>query len=150
MTLPKLTAGNLATLRQQVAAGQRIDVGMRRLIQPEIPVAKAVSRTPRIPGRMNQTEQRYAQRLTARQRTGDIAAWVYEGMKLKLADKTWYTPDFVVILANGEMELHEIKGFMEDDSAVKIKVTSRIYWWFRILVVKEKPKHVWHLTEVTA
>ena len=72
-------------------------------------------------GAMNQTE---------------VVAWAYEAVKLRLADKTFYTPDFVVIRADGGIELHEVKGHWEDDARVKIKVAATQHPWFRFLAVK--------------
>jgi hypothetical protein len=52
-------------------------------------------------------------------------AWFeYEAVKLRLADKTFYSPDFAVMVANGELEMHEVKGFWEDDARVKIKCAA--------------------------
>ena len=76
---------------------------------------------------------------------GEIAWWGYECWKFRLADKTWYSPDFVVMLADGRFELHELKGWMEGDAAVKLKVTSDLYWMFPVIVVREKPTNVFTL-----
>ena len=98
-----------------------------------------------VPGRMNQSEERYSKRLEARRMAGEIAWWGYECWKFRLADKTWYSPDFVVMLADGRFELHELKGWMEGDAAVKLKVTSDLYWMFPVIVVREKPTNVFTL-----
>ncbi|MEL3275184.1 hypothetical protein R9Q35_14440, partial [Escherichia coli] len=50
-----------------------------------------------------------------------------------------HTPDFAVMLATGEMELHEVKGFWTDDARVKTKVAADQYP-FRIIGVTVKPK----------
>lgn len=86
--------------------------------------AKGVRR--RAPGTMNKTEERYAALLAARQ---DIERWRYEGLKLRLAPNTHYTPDFYVLLRDGTVELHEVKGgFIHDDgSTIKLKVAASAY-----------------------
>lgn len=61
-------------------------------------------------GQMNKTETAYAQELELRKRYGEIARYWFEGIKLRLADNTFYTPDFAVMLANGQLEMHEVKG----------------------------------------
>lgn len=61
-------------------------------------------------GQMNKTETAYAQELELRKRYGEIAWYRFEGIKLRLADNTFYTPDFAVMLANGQLEMHEVKG----------------------------------------
>lgn len=90
-------------------------------------------------GQMNKTEQAYAERLKLLQHAGEVAWFKFEGMKLRLADNTFYSPDFAVMLASGEMEMHEVKGFWQDDARAKIKIAADIYP-FRFIAVKVKPK----------
>lgn len=98
-----------------------------------------------VPGRMNGTEKRYAQRLENRRLAGEVAGYWFESVKFRLADKTWYAPDFLVMLADGTLELHETKGWIEEDAAVKMKVTSEVFWLFKLVLVREKPQNVWTL-----
>ena len=72
-------------------------------------------------GQMNKTEAAYAQHLGLLQHAGEIVWHKFEGMKLRLADNTFYTPDFAVMAADGVMECHEVKGFWQDDARAKIK-----------------------------
>lgn len=89
-------------------------------------------------GQMNRTEAAYAEHLERIK--GTVIAWYrFEGVKLRLADNTFYTPDFAVMLMDGTMECHEIKGFWRDDAKVKIKVAAEMYP-FRFLALKAKPK----------
>ncbi|MCZ8579466.1 DUF1064 domain-containing protein [Escherichia albertii] len=90
-------------------------------------------------GQMNKTESAYCQHLEQRKRAGEIAWYRFEGIKLRLADNTFYTPDFAVMLATGEMELHEVKGFWTEDARVKTKVAADQYP-FRIIAVTPKTK----------
>jgi hypothetical protein len=76
---------------------------------------------------MNKTEARYAELLEIRKRVGEIAWYAFEGITLKLGDDCRYTPDFAVMLACGEMEMHETKGFFRDDAKVKIKVAAQMF-----------------------
>ena len=76
---------------------------------------------------MNRTEAAYAQRLELQRQAGEVVWFKFEGIKLRLADATFYTPDFAVMLAAGELQLHEIKGFWQDDARVKIKVAADQY-----------------------
>ncbi|ECA2524339.1 DUF1064 domain-containing protein [Salmonella enterica subsp. enterica serovar Bovismorbificans] len=91
-------------------------------------------------GQMNKTEEAYSEHL--KRITGTVIAWYkFEGIKLRLADNTFYTPDFAVMLTTGEMELHEVKGFWTDDARVKIKVASDMYpFTFRALKPIPKSK----------
>ncbi len=73
---------------------------------------------------MNKLETRYSQHLTEQQGYGLIARWDFEPEKLRLADRTYYTPDFRVLLPDGTIEFHETKGFWEDDARIKFKVAA--------------------------
>jgi hypothetical protein len=90
-------------------------------------------------GERNKTEAAYERDLHLRQRAGEVAWFRFEGLKLRLADNTFYSPDFAVMLANGQMECHEVKGFWTDDARVKIKVAAEQYP-FRFIVVKARAK----------
>jgi hypothetical protein len=82
----------------------------------------------RLPGTMNGLEKKYAGELELRKLAGEIIDWQFEAVKLRLADNTFYTPDFAVMLITGAMECHEVKGgHWEDDARVKIKVAARMF-----------------------
>lgn len=78
-------------------------------------------------GQMNKTEAEYAEFLERRKWAGEVAWYKFEGVKLRLADNTFYTPDFAVMLAAGEFQLHEVKGHWQDDARVKIKIAADLY-----------------------
>lgn len=90
-------------------------------------------------GAMNKTEQDYAATLDARRQAGEVAWFKFEGIKLRLADNTFYSPDFAVMLANGQLEMHEVKGYWLDDARAKIKIAADLYP-MRFLAVQAKPK----------
>lgn len=90
-------------------------------------------------GAMNKTEQAYAAYLTQLQAVGGILWHKFEGIKLRLADNTFYTPDFAVMRPDGQIELHEVKGFWQDDARVKIKVAADMYP-FKFLAIKARAK----------
>ena len=89
-------------------------------------------------GQRNKTEAAYEQVLTLRQKAGEVAWFRFEGVKLRLADATFYTPDFAVMLADGSMEMHEVKGYWQDDARVKVKVAAEMYP-FRFVAISGKP-----------
>ena len=95
-------------------------------------------------GQMNKTEAAYEQQLKLELMAGEILWYKFEGIKLRLADKTFYEPDFAVLRADGLMELRETKGFMMDDANVKLKVAASMYP-FRFVLVKKKGKS-WEIT----
>ena len=90
-------------------------------------------------GAMNKTEASYDAHLAAMQYAGQILWRKFEGLKLRLADNTFYTPDFAVMAADGVIECHEVKGFWQDDARAKIKVAADLYP-FRFLAVRAKSK----------
>ena len=103
------------------------------------------------PGVMNKTEAAYAELLQGLKLNGKIQDYKFECVKLKLADKTHYTPDFMVISADGEVEFHEVKGFWRDDARVKIKVAAEIYP-FRFIAVQKRSRKDgggWRVEKIT-
>ena len=89
-------------------------------------------------GAMNKLEAKYAAHLELRRRANEIVWYGYEPWKLKLADKTYLTPDFGVQLADGTLESHEVKGFWEDDARVKSKLAARLHPFRFICVTQVK------------
>ena len=90
-------------------------------------------------GSMNKTEAAYDAHLAELQHAGQIKWRKFEGLKLRLADNTFYTPDFAVMAADGVIECHEVKGFWQDDARAKIKVAADLYP-FRFIAVKARTK----------
>lgn len=94
----------------------------------------------RLPTRaMNKTEQAYFAWLEGCQRSGHVLWFDFEVLKLRLADNTFYTPDFLVMAHDGVLECHEVKGFWEDDARVKIKVAASLFpFRFRAFTPRSK------------
>lgn len=82
--------------------------------------------------RMNKTEAAYAAVLDQRRAAGHVAAWWFEFLTLRLADATHYRPDFLVLLPDGSLELHEVKGrkgdtfFATEDGWLRLKVAADV------------------------
>ena len=81
------------------------------------------------PGEMNKLEAKRAAELEAMRASGEIVGWWYEFVTLKLAADTRYTPDFMVVFADGRIVIEEVKGRWEDDARVKIKVAASMAPW---------------------
>ena len=96
---------------------------------------------------MNGTEARYAAVLETRRHAGEVAWWAYEAVQLRLADRCTYLPDFLVMLADGSIEVHEVKGgFARDDAIVKLKVAADLYpFTFRLCRYRGRK---WEVAEV--
>ena len=76
-------------------------------------------------GEMNKTESKYADLLTLRKMAGEIHEWWYEVFTFKLADGCRFSPDFMIQLPDGTLELHETKGsYQRDDARVKAKIIA--------------------------
>lgn len=90
-------------------------------------------------GTMNKTEAAYAATLDARRYAGEVAWFKFEGVKLRLADNTFYTPDFAVMLTDGALKMHEVKGFWQDDARAKIKIAADLYP-IRFVAIQAKSK----------
>jgi hypothetical protein len=103
----------------------------------------------RLPGTtMNKTEAAYAAHLEARKARGDVLGWWYEAIKFKLADNTFYTPDFMVLLADMSIDIDETKGFWRDDARVKIKVAAAMFP-FRFRAITKGKGGLWNIEEIS-
>jgi hypothetical protein len=103
-------------------------------------------------GEMNKTESAYSAHLEMLRIAGELAWHKFEGLKLRLADNTFLTVDFFVMTSTGELQAHDVKGFMTDDANVKMKVAADMYP-FRFFVVRAKAKKNgggWDIREVSA
>lgn len=84
---------------------------------------------------MNRTEEKYAKHLQDRLLVGEIRWWAFECWKFRLADSTFYTPDFIVVDNALRIEAHEVKHYWksiggagwEEDARVKIKCAAEMH-----------------------
>ncbi len=106
-------------------------------------------------GQMNKTEEQYAEELKMQLHMGEILWWCFEGLTFKLADNTRYTPDFIVLTKEMELQAREIKGsfkFVQDDAKVKIKCADEKFP-IRFFMLAPKPKKLgggWEVKEIGA
>lgn len=92
---------------------------------------------------MNKTEAAYAQELENQKRVGLIAWWAFEPFKLRLADRTTYSPDFGSVDIGGHVLLTEIKGFLRDDANVKFKVAAEMFPFFEFVMIRKQKGGGW-------
>lgn len=93
-------------------------------------------------GAMNAVEERYARYLREQQDAGYVAWWAYERVKLVLAPKTTWLPDFIVMRPDGAIEFHDTKGttskrnskgvstkrpWVEQHAQTKIKIAADVF-----------------------
>lgn len=86
----------------------------------------------------NKLEQEYASYLEQRKMAKEIIWYSYEPIRIKLADNTFYSPDFLVMDRNYNLEVHEVKGWWRDDARVKIKVAASLFPAKFIAITKRK------------
>lgn len=121
---------SLYEVRKMQEAGRR-EVLQGPAIPPPSTAPKPDRKTP------NKTESRYATEvLEILKRTGELLAWQFQPITLRLAKNTTYTPDFLLIYPSGWLWFDEIKGFERDDAVVKFKVAAELYPGFRFRMVK--------------
>lgn len=87
----------------------------------------------------SKTEARYADQLEADRLNGKIRRWRHHAVKLRLAKRTHFTPDFFVVTTDGLIELVEVKGSWkaphQEDARVKIKTAAEMYPEFQFVAV---------------
>jgi hypothetical protein len=77
---------------------------------------------------------------------GDILAWGYESIRLKLTDAvvvdgkrraaTWYKPDFAVWLPDGRLRCVEVKGYRREAALVRFKLARDKYRQIEFIMVR--------------
>lgn len=90
--------------------------------------------------RRNKGEKAYGEYLARRKQAGEIVDYSFEPEKFRLADNTYYTPDYRVLLADGTVEFHEVKGrkgdgfYATEDGWIKAKMAAEVHPYpFRVL-----------------
>jgi hypothetical protein len=83
----------------------------------------------------NKWERMYAQRLGILLHAQAITWWDYECLKLRLADATFWTPDFAVE-TRGRLEVHEVKGHWREDARIKVKLAAKLFPWLPIHILR--------------
>lgn len=97
---------------------------------------------------MNKTEAKFdVEYLYPRKLAGEIIAYHFEAVKLRLANNTFYTPDFLIAYPT-HFEFIEVKGFWRDDARVKIKVAAQQFPNFKFKAVQLKQKQ-WVFEEIS-
>lgn len=86
--------------------------------------------------RMNKTEVRWADELWKLQLAGKVHQYWFEPVKFRLGLSAWYTPDFVVWMADDTVEVHEVKGFWREAARVRIKTVATNYPLYRFVAIR--------------
>lgn len=93
---------------------------------------------------MNSTERKYRDTVLAeKMEAGAVIHHEFEAVTLTLAKNTRWTPDFMLMYADGLIEFVDVKGSRPDDEQaqrVKIKLAAERFWMFRFVVEKQQTK----------
>lgn len=114
---------------------------------PLLPVAPVRARTLRqqTGSGLNKLETAFLGHLEAR-KMGELLT---QAITLKIANGCRYTPDFVEVRHGLGMRAYEVKGFMRDDAAVKIKVAAARFPWIEFfLATRPKRAGEWRIERV--
>ena len=88
------------------------------------------------PGPMNRLEGDYNDRLVILRSCGNVRGFEYEPFSFPIATGATYCPDFIVLYADGRIEAIEVKGFMRESAALRIKIFRDKYPWLPLRVVR--------------
>ena len=84
-------------------------------------------------------EANWARYLRWLKERGDIRDWQYEPETFEFhtikRGGRFYTPDFRVVKANGTVEYHEVKGWMDQRSRTKLSRMARHYPAVKLIVI---------------
>lgn len=129
----KPSAGRLLT-EEQYAQHQKLakqDAARKRF--------QALGRLPK--GTMNDTEAEYSQLLEQKKRSGEILDWRFHPMNVRLAPRVFYEVDFLVLTADLQVQIHEVKGgYTTDKGQMKIRLCADALPWFGFFKATKLPK----------
>ena len=149
-TLSDLPPRYQAQARAQLAAVPHPrTVQLQHVPTPPPPAKKAPSRIRQNSAGLNKTEQAFYDYLKTRGEPGVLRTVLPpQSITLRIANGCRYTPDFVVVYhvqsddSNGyaqELVAYEVKGFLRDDAAVKLKVAATAFPWISFHLVAKLP-----------
>lgn len=84
-------------------------------------------------------EANYARYLNWLVSIGEIASWAYEAEQFEFKNikrgTRFYIPDFKITNKDGTIEYHEIKGYMDEKSATKLKRMAKYYPEIKLILI---------------
>ena len=86
-------------------------------------------------------EANYARYLNFLQTHGEIVSWLYEKETFEFPVKKgtrFYTPDFKVTNKRGEIEYHEVKGYMTQKGKTALTRMAKYYPHIKIVLIQKK------------
>lgn len=135
-------AGDTATVRRSVWNGPAM--------KPGEPVDTLDARRNALrPVHDSKLEASYELYLSALKHVGEIQAFWYHPLTLKLPGGVRYTPDFMVWPNEGKVQIHECKGWSKNlrDGMTRLKLASGLFscWDWRLV---KRNKGQWDISAV--
>ena len=142
MTL-RLTESELQTIKARHASfGKRLaeaSFSLHEKAHPNlVPGGHTKAAKKAKPKGMNKWEAQFAERLECQRVAGDLTWWAFEPFRIRLADGTFYRPDFVTVDKDGRTAIYEVKGHFREAARVRLKVAVEKLPYPFFLVRKHK------------
>ena len=96
---------------------------------------------------MNKTEAAVVQELEISMTAKEIRWWAFEPLRFRIGKGAFYTPDFVVLRSDFNLQVFEVKGHWEEAARVRIKVAAHLFPWLRFTAVK-RIRGGWEFEEI--
>ena len=89
--------------------------------------------------KMGKWEIAYSKYLDALIQNGEVKWYKNNHVRFLIGEGAWYTPDFIVVLPDNSVELHEVKGFEREAAIVRFKTAGMLYPHFtwRMVTLKK-------------
>jgi hypothetical protein len=113
---------------------------------------KRRSRKRKPSGYRSELEAEFARYLEAAKSSGAVLAWQYEALTFHLGERASYTPDFLVLYPDGELELVEVKGWTQNlrDSRTKWKWAAECSPWATFVWATRRKGGGFHLEKYSS
>jgi hypothetical protein len=123
-------------------ASEWVDKCCQKILSKTPTPQKKIKRKGQAKRGMNQTEKQFYLRLVSDYPAANIIK--YEPIKLRIGERCWYTPDFLVVDEDGLCYFFEVKGgHIWDDSKVKFRAAQEQYPWFGFQMWQKKKGGLW-------
>lgn len=125
-----LTRQDLAAMGMEVQNGKAV-----RRITPAATALAELRAADRFRSKWDRERNDYLETMMFARR---LRRFRYEPMRLRLADGSWYKPDFLVEHNDGRLELEEVKGYRREAAIVRFKVARELYPMFTFTMITKR------------
>ena len=160
-TLSDLPARYQAQALAQLSAVRHPVTARLDIPEPTRPAKKAAPRIRQNAAGLNKTEAAFQAHLQAKCAASDPrgprSLLPPQSITLRLANGCRYTPDFITVQEVAALDsagyasavcAYEVKGFMRDDAAVKLKVAAALFPWIAFHLVTRAAGGGWNVENV--